>query len=198
MNFPIINVDVRLFLRLFIGFLLLSVSVNKLKDLRQFRQGIRDYQVLPAFIESSEKFLTPISLIIALGELIVGLTLITGIQLTFSVIFTQCLFFIFSGALSINLVRGRKDLSCHCGGALGNHFISWWLVVRNVSFILGLFILLLTPPDPFTLNGLSHIRSASDITIWINIALPVAILALSIVLIGALFNTAKDTFKDWH
>jgi uncharacterized membrane protein YphA (DoxX/SURF4 family) len=199
MHLPFLIIDVRLFLRLFLGLILLSVGTSKLLHPRRFQQGIRNYQLLPTFLESSEKFLMIVALLIVLGELVGGLGLITGAKLVFAIMFTQCLFLVFSGALIINLVRGRKDLSCHCGGALGNHLISWWLVGRNILLILSLFILLFTPPDPLTIDTFTHSQSVFNITMLVNTVLPVAILVISILLIGILFNTARSILeiKDW-
>jgi hypothetical protein len=42
---------------------------------------------------------------------------------------------LFTGAVGINMLRGRTDIDCGCGGASGQS-LSWGLVLRNV--VLGL------------------------------------------------------------
>ncbi|MBJ6950286.1 hypothetical protein JG666_23760, partial [Vibrio cholerae] len=55
------------------------------------------------------------------------------------------LLLVYSVAISINLLRGRKEISCGCGGVLGNHKLSWMLVVRNL-FIGAVSVILLMYP----------------------------------------------------
>lgn len=194
MSFSLFAIDARLFIRLFIGLILLSVSISKLTHIPQFQQNIRDYRVLPSFIESKQVVTILLALGIMLGELVSGCGLITGIQLLLVVPFIQAFFALFSIALIINLVKGRKDLSCHCGGVLGDHSISWWLVIRNLVLILSLFLLLITSPDPFTMDKLIYDRTVLTISIWINIALPVIIFTVAIFFIAVLFTSARNVF----
>jgi hypothetical protein len=77
---------------------------------------------------------------IPLAELLAGLGLISGFWLVPAIVLAMALFVVFCIAITINLVRGRRDLSCHCGGVIGNHLISWWLVGRNGLLIIGLVI----------------------------------------------------------
>lgn len=74
----------------------------------------------------------------------------SGFWLTSALVGELALFGSFSLTLALNLVRGRRDLSCHCGGLVGNHLISWWLVGRNGLLLTSLLVLLLTPPDRYT------------------------------------------------
>ncbi|MGO4119283.1 MauE/DoxX family redox-associated membrane protein, partial [Rhizobium ruizarguesonis] len=43
---------------------------------------------------------------------------------------------VYSVAITINLVRGRNEISCGCGGVLGTHNLSWKLVIRNIFLLL--------------------------------------------------------------
>jgi Methylamine utilisation protein MauE len=194
MSFSLFIIDARLFIRLFIGLILLSVSISKLIRIPRFQQNIRDYRILPSFIESKQVVTILLALGIGLGELVSGCGLITGIQLLLVVPFIQAFFALFSVALIINLVKGRKDLSCHCGGVLGDHSISWWLVMRNLVLIFSLFLLLATSPDPFTIDKLLYDRTIFTISMWINSALPVIIFTVAIFFIVVLFTSAKNVF----
>ena len=138
MPLPVALVSVRLFVRLLLGVLLLSVGVGKLAHPRQFQRGIQDYHIMSSMLEKKLALTTLLSFSIPLAELLASLGLISGFWLTTAIVLAMVLFIIFSVAIVLNLARGRRDLSCHCGGVVGNHLISWWLVGRNGLLIVGI------------------------------------------------------------
>jgi len=141
------------FLRLVLAGVLLSASVSKLAHPRQFQRAIQEYQVLPSGLQAKRAFLLLLAFAIPLAELLAGGGLISGFWLIPAVVGALALFVLFSLALTLNLVRGRRDISCQCGGVMGNHLISWWLVGRNGLLLLSLLALLLTPPDSYTVTA---------------------------------------------
>lgn len=151
MGLPIDLTTVRLFLRVFLAAILWSAAISKLAHPRRFRRGIQEYQVIPAFLEKTLFLSTLLSFSIPSMEILVGFGLISGMLLALSSVLTTGLFCLFGIVVAFNLLRGRKDLSCHCGGALGNHPISWWLVGRNLLLTALACILLFTPSDHLTL-----------------------------------------------
>jgi hypothetical protein len=80
--------------------------------------------LLGSSLESALALSAVLSLCIALAELLAGGGLITGLWLVSASILGLLLLTLFSGAMLINLVRGRRDLSCHCAGVIGEHRIS--------------------------------------------------------------------------
>ena len=44
------------------------------------------------------------------------------------------LFAVYTIAISINLIRGRKDIDCGCAGPAVRQTLSGWLVLRNLGF----------------------------------------------------------------
>ena len=194
MPLSIAFVSVRLFVRLLLGILLLSVGVGKLSHPRQFQRGIQNYQVVPSMLEKRLMLTTVLSVGIPLAELLAGLGLISGLWLVPAAVLAMGLFIVFCLAMSVNLVRGRRDLSCHCGGAIGNHLISWWLVGRNSLLIIGLVLLLVTPPDTFTVA--SFVRNPSLLhQSLVSTVVPVAVLVGAIVAVVALFNAARVLWR---
>ncbi len=190
MPLPVAFVTVRLFVRLLLGVLLLSVGVGKLSHPRQFQQGIQDYHVVPSLLEKKLALTALLSLAIPLAELLAGLGLISGFWLIAAIVLALALFVVFSVAIIINLACGRRDLSCHCGGIVGNHLISWWLVGRNSLLIVGLVLLLFTPPDSFTVA--SFIRSPSLLNqSLVSTIVPVAVLVGAVIAVIALCNAAR-------
>ena len=186
---------VRLFLRLFVGVILLSVSMSKLAHLRHFQRAIEDYQIVPSMLASKNDLSMVLALGIPLAELLAGLGLLSGFWLVPAIVLAIALFVVFCIAMTINLVRGRHDLSCHCGGALGNHLISWWLVGRNGLLILCLLILLVTLPDLFTVA--SFVRSPSLLNAsFVSTIVPVVVLVGAVVAAIALCNAARVLWRS--
>jgi uncharacterized membrane protein YphA (DoxX/SURF4 family) len=192
---PFDVIAVRLFLRLLLGVLLLSVGLSKLAHARQFQRGIQDYQVVPSILVSKSACSMALAIGIPVAELLAGIGLISGFWLVPAIVLAVALFVVFSSAIAINLVRGRRDLSCHCGGAIGNHLISWWLVGRNGLLIVGLVLLLVTPPDTFTVA--SFVRSPSLLNApFISTIVPVAVLAGAVIVVIALYNAARVLWRS--
>jgi uncharacterized membrane protein YphA (DoxX/SURF4 family) len=74
-------VTVRLFLRLLLGLILLSVGVSKMARPGYFRQGIQDYQLIPPPLESRLAISTILAYSLPSVEILAGLGLITGFLL---------------------------------------------------------------------------------------------------------------------
>jgi len=187
--------SLQLFLRFSLGFILLASSLEKLFHLPQFQQGILNYKLIPLRLNSRLKLSRVLSISIPLFEAIVGLGLIGGFMLIPTIYLAIFLFVTFNIALIINLIRGRTDLSCNCGGILGNHQISWWLVTRNTLFITFLLILLSTPEDPLTIDILIRSHANSSLSTLVGNALPIMLIIFSVSLALLLINAIRKTLN---
>lgn len=191
---PLDITAIRLFIRLLLGLILLSASISKLVRRSRFERGIKEYQVLPDFLEPKLALSTVLSFCIPLAELVAAIGLISGLVLLPAIILALGMFLVFSGAIVINLVRGRFDLSCHCAGTLGDHNISWWLVGRNGVFAAGLLVLLVTPSDLFTIE--TFVRSPSLLNgTLLSVVVPVVLVVGILLFATALINAAR---AFWH
>ncbi len=190
MHFPIDIAAIRLFLRLLFGLILLSTGPGKLIHSQQFRQSIQDYHLVPSKLEARLLASIILSFVIPIAELLAGLGLLSGFWLVPAVVIAISLFVVFSGAITINLLRGRSDLSCHCGGVVGNHLISWWLVGRNMLFVASLLVVLVTPSDVFTVEAVVQHPSVLQGN-FIGVVLPVAILVGGTLMLFMLFNATR-------
>jgi hypothetical protein len=121
----------------------------------------------------------------------VGIGLISGILLLPASLLTICLLTVFSGAMGINLARGRLDLSCHCGGALGDHRISWWLVGRNGLLLAATVLLISLPTDPFALNH----WPLPAMTAWLTVVLPLLLLVGVVLLLVVLSQALRSLLR---
>jgi len=197
LSIPVDIVSLRLFIRLLIGCILLSTAIAKLAHLRRFRRGIQDYQIIPPFLEKKLGLSTLLTCSIPIVELFTALGLISGVFLLPAIVIAICLFLSFSAALALNLARGRRDLSCHCEGVLGNHYISWWHVRRNGLFLLGLCILFFTPQDQLTLESFIQnpaLLSRALLTTILPVMLFIGILLIMLLLV----NSARVLWSTDH
>ena len=188
--------SIRFFLRLLIGFVLLSTSRSKLSRPRHFRQAILDYQILLPFLESQRALLTIVTFGIPALELAAGFGFISGFLLVPATFLSLGLVMMFTGVILLNLIRGRYDLSCHCGGALGDHRISWWLVGRNILLLVSFLFLLWTPPDPFTVGALIHRTYLLSIGSMASTALLIALLAIGTIIIFVLIDKTLTILRS--
>jgi hypothetical protein len=56
-----------------------------------------------------------------------------------------------TGAVAINLARGRADIDCGCGGAEGRQRLSWGLVARN-TILMAVLVIGAEPTGPRALG----------------------------------------------
>jgi hypothetical protein len=117
--------------------LLVAAGLHKLADRLRFQGILTAYQVLPAFL------LAPLSLLIPLLEIVLGLSWAIGWQTGLVSMATASLFAVYGTAMSVNLMRGRSYIDCGCGLSSakahskdnGVQQLSVWLVSRNILLI---------------------------------------------------------------
>lgn len=115
--------------------LFLSTALAKLKDIEKHFLIVKDYHLLPAFL------VKPFGFIEIIAECFVGVLLLIGLLQIWGAVLAALLLLTFCFAIVINLLRGRRQISCGCGGLAGTHSLSWWLVLRNIGLVfLSLFL----------------------------------------------------------
>lgn len=142
------NSELELFLRVFLAFIFIGSALSKINNFDKHIGIISDYKILPPNLSKVAGRLDFIA------ELVVGLFLIVGFLKPLVVLGAVLLFLIYNVAISINLLRGRKEISCGCGGILGNHQLSWKLVTRNIFLIVITLSILLNKNSLFSLDTL--------------------------------------------
>jgi hypothetical protein len=116
---------IRLVLRAGLALLLATAALHKLGDMRSFRGAVSAYGLLPAA-------LVPVaSAVVPLAEVIAALLLAHPGTPAAGGVLAAVLVTIYAAAMAINLVRGRRDVDCGCGGPAARHAIGWGLVARN-------------------------------------------------------------------
>ena len=132
--------------------LLFAVAAwHKLRDLRAFQATLANYRLLPTAV------IAPAALALAACELGVAALLLAPLPepvarhaalaslsslAPLAPLAALGLLALYSGALAVNLARGRRDLDCGCLGPAQRQPISPGLLVRNALVALGPVLLL--------------------------------------------------------
>ena len=119
--------------------LLLIGAWQKLRDVAAFGAALAAYELLPAALVGAVAWVLPVI------EAIAGLTLVIDRTRLLGVLLTSALLLLVTGAVIANLLRGRTDLNCGCGGIEDEQTLSWALVVRNAVLLSLVGLCALTP-----------------------------------------------------
>jgi hypothetical protein len=110
--------------------LLTGAAVQKFRDLGRFADIVVAYRVLPSVLGK------PVAWLIPCLESTLALALLWEPTRSAAVKAAMVLLFAYASGLSINLLRGRRDLDCGCGSARDRRPIATWMVWRNL-FLVG-------------------------------------------------------------
>ena len=112
--------------------LFLVAAVHKLRDLQRFREVFAAYRLLPL---AGGRRLAPavpaLELAVAVGLLFENLRMMalwTGVAPLLA----------YATGIEVNLLRGRRDLDCGCGGPDQRRPIAAWMVWRNIGIAIFL------------------------------------------------------------
>lgn len=120
---------ISLVLQVVLGCTLAWAAIAKLRALDKFRNAVRDFAMVPATL------VVPLSRMIPIAELVLGLLVLVGVQLRITAGIAALLLLAFTVAVVMNLRRGHR-VSCACFGASDSP-ISAWVVLRNGCLLLA-------------------------------------------------------------
>jgi hypothetical protein len=113
-------------------------AVQKARDPVKFRQAVEGYQVAPRALAK------PLAKAIIVTEGVIALWLAIGWEPIGAKVAVAGLLGVFSGAVGINLLRGRRHIDCGCMLLGARKTIGPWLLVRNLILMLLVALLPLT------------------------------------------------------
>jgi uncharacterized membrane protein len=127
MGFDVITIDpaIRGLCAFSLALIFGASGVMKLRDLELFEGSLANYQLVPTWMEKPLAYLLPLIECAAAA----GLVLPSTRELAASMLLA--LLTIFSGAIAINLARGRANIDCGCFGPALRQELSGWLLLRN-------------------------------------------------------------------
>jgi hypothetical protein len=105
---------------------LLVGAAQKVRDWPGFRSALAAYRLLP------EVLVTPAAMALPAFEAIAGVALFAPAYRGAGALLAVALMATVTGAVAINLARGRADIDCGCGGAEGRSDSrgDWWRATR--------------------------------------------------------------------
>ena len=117
-------------LRLGLGLVLLAASRHKLGDFARFRAVLADYRIVP------ERGVSSVAAALAGAEGITGIWLLVPGAGPVPALAAAALLAVYSAAVAINLIRGRREIDCGCTGPGVRRPLSEGLLLRNAVLIL--------------------------------------------------------------
>lgn len=117
--------------RLGLALLLGVAALHKLRDLAAFRASVREYRIGP-------DPLAPLfaATVVAAELAVTGLLLWPAVDPA-GAIGALALLALYSFAIGLNLVRGRRHVDCGCLGPARRQPLAPWLLVRNAALALA-------------------------------------------------------------
>jgi uncharacterized membrane protein YphA (DoxX/SURF4 family) len=128
-----------------VALLFLVAGIDKLRHRALLPGVIANYRLLPTGL------VAPAAVVLPVAELAVAAGLLLGLLVAIppvAPLAAAMLLLIFSGAMAINIQRGRRHIDCGCGHAALRQQLGWGQVVRNLALAAGLLPLMTAGPLP--------------------------------------------------
>jgi methylamine utilization protein MauE len=153
---------------LLIAIIFLRAAWHKLRDVESFAALAADYRLLPAWtVGGAARVLIVLEAGSALALIVPRLAPVgAGIAVA--------MLLIYAVAMATNILRGRKQLDCGCGGEPQG--LGWTLVVRNL-LLMAIAGLALEPHEIPRSVGEWALAGAAGLTLWIGFLLTEQLLA---------------------
>jgi uncharacterized membrane protein YphA (DoxX/SURF4 family) len=131
-NIPIdVDPALQMGLRLSLALVLATAARHKLRDAEAFRGALADYRLLP------ERWTPAAARALAAGELAVGVALLAPGLAAIAGLAAAALLLLYTGAIAINLGRGRRSIDCGCAGPGARRPLGPGLVARNAVLVVA-------------------------------------------------------------
>ena len=118
-----------------------SAAFHKIRGLAQFAAVFSAYRITPAG--------WPLAPLVPLIEFSLAVGLLFPATRAAAALGGALLLLLYAAAIALNLQRGRRDLSCGCGGPDERRVIAPWMVARNAALAMVLAAATLSPgPRP--------------------------------------------------
>ncbi len=127
--------------RIALAILFASAAHHKSQDLQGFGATLREYRILPS------RWVASGSVALAASEGLLALLFLSGFALPMASAAAVFLLAVYSAAIGVNLLRGRRQIDCGCLGPAGSQPLSAALLVRNAILGFGAALVFLEPID---------------------------------------------------
>jgi uncharacterized membrane protein YphA (DoxX/SURF4 family) len=162
--------------RFVLGTVFALAGLAKLPRRAQFEDAVRGYRLVP------DRLAPPIARWLPVLELAAGALLLLGLATAPVAALLGAVLVVFTGAVAINLARGRA-IDCGCYGAGPSRTIGWSTLVRNLGLLAMAVVVTAVAPAAFALDsvlglGSRHGVSSQD-AVGLLVAATVAVLSFS-------------------
>ena len=122
-----------------LALLFFTAAKHKLHSPGRFRAQLAAYELVPSAI------LPSLARAIPLAEMAVFFLILMPFTRTWAAVLASGLLTSYTVAMAMNMLRGRDDIDCGCGGQ--QQILSYWLLLRNAVLIIGCLLLIIPSTD---------------------------------------------------
>ena len=162
--------------RFVLGTVFALAGLAKLPRRAQFEDAVRGYRLVP------DRLAPPIARWLPVVELAAGALLLLGLGTAPVAALLAAFLVVFTGAVAINLARGRA-IDCGCHGAGPSRTIGRPTLVRNVGLLAIAVVVTAEAPAAFALDSTLGLGSRQDVSsrnaLGLLVAATVAVLSFS-------------------
>jgi uncharacterized membrane protein YphA (DoxX/SURF4 family) len=173
--------------RFFLALVFLVVGAVKISQPDEFERAVTNYRLLP------RRFSRPVALWLPRAELAAGVLLALGVALVPVSCLLALLLLVFSGAVAVNLLRGR-EIDCGCFGSSTPQKMTWLTVGRNLALMAMALSVALSPPSALSLWP--GPGAGGEATVGPGTALAMLIASTSLVALLGLLGEARRVAKS--
>ena len=124
---------------LFLSYLFATAGYQKFYSGNHFQKSISEYRVIPAsWSRGLARLLPVVELAAGIGLLVPSLQMVAALAVC-------ALLVLYTVAIAINVVRGRRDLDCGCSGSDQEQVVSGVLLARNATLFALALVLVFNP-----------------------------------------------------
>jgi len=106
-----------------LALVLFAAAWHKLAEPEVFAGALQAYDLLPV------SAVVGVARALPLVEVAIGIAMLVPVTRQGALVALAALLAVYAAAIAVNLIRGRRQIDCGCGGDA--HPLSWGLVVRN-------------------------------------------------------------------
>ena len=125
---------VNLIAALILSYVFVVAGLHKCRAPAEFAATLANYRILPEGLNRQAVYLVPVL------EIMTGVALLIPATAKLASFCASGLLCIYIAAIGINLLRGRRNIDCGCGGPAQKQTISEWMIVRNGTLLLLAFV----------------------------------------------------------
>lgn len=152
----------------------LVAGLSKLSAPKRFVGVVRDFELLPG------RLVTPLATWLPRLEILCAILLVLGAWQQAAPAVVASMLVLFSGAVAVNLLRGRR-IDCGCLTITGHSRITWWTLARNLVLAACAILVAVVPTSTLTVGGTSG--NGTAIATREGIAV---LIASTVIVVGAL------------